>query len=206
MLITAAEAIALNAKLTGKETQLNILIPIMQNKISQICNNRFLHVETLLGGTIEPNWLTQYYVDYMNAWGEGWYFVASTRTISNANINFKDNFSDGDEIYICSPRNSGFYTIATIASDGHSFTLNAVYTNLKNESDVGGSIYIVDWPPELKANAAEMLTYDCFKYDISQGMKSESLSGYSYSKSTIIQGYPEEIIAGLANQTKPRFV
>jgi hypothetical protein len=203
MLITAAEAIALNSKLTGKETQLNILIPIIQNKISQICNKKFLHVDQLTDRTIDPDIYIQYYVDFMNAWGDGWYFVNTTRTISNANIDFSTNFSDGDEIYISSPRNSGFYTIGIIAADGHSFSLKNVY-DIKNESNVGGSIYLVDWPTDLKLNAVEMLTYEIFKNDVTAGMSSESLSGYSYSKSQIIQGYPEEIINALP--VRPRFV
>jgi hypothetical protein len=203
MLITAAEAIALNTKLTGKEAQLNLFIPIIQNKISQICNNKFLHIDNI--SEIQKGVYPGYYVDYMNTWADGWNFVASTKTISNANIDFSVNFDDGDDIYISSPRNAGFYTIATIAVGGHSFTVNTIYT-IKNETDVGASILLVDWPLDLKSNATDILSFMIFKNDTTEGMKSESMAGYSYTKSEIKDGYPIEIINGLIPHTKPRFV
>jgi hypothetical protein len=162
------------------------LIPIVQDRITTICNNYFL---------------TDMYVT------AGMTFNATNGTIIASGGNFEDEgFIAGDEIYIYnSYRNDGFKILSTASA--LTLTVASGHSVVAEPSGRSIMISVVKWPDELKYIAAQMVKYD---YDDRPqktiGANSVTLGPYSvsYAASSITSnpyGYPQEMVDALAAYT-----
>jgi hypothetical protein len=161
------------------------LIPIVQERIIQICNNDFA-------------------TDLM-------VIASATFNTSAATITLKANnwdqfgFADGDEIVVVnSYRNDGYYTVSGFVDETATVSVGTVKDELSGRSII---FAVVRWPVSLKRAAAQMVAYD---YDTrpsrTPGVKSFTLGPFSETyndassgadKGLGIFGYPQELLGML---------
>ena len=155
------------------------LIPIVQERITQITNNYFVN-DLFLQGTMN--------------------FTADAYTITAQSSFASAGFADGDEIHIYnSYRNDGYYLVDTVSAT--TLTLDDGETIVAELSGRSILISVADWPTDLKYTAAQMVYFD---YDLraerSPGATSMRLGPWaeSYSESGSGDwGYPQDVIAAL---------
>lgn len=156
------------------------LIPVVQERIVQICNNAFA-TDLMVIATAD--------------------FDASAGTITLAANDWETfGFADGDEIVIKnSYRNDGYKTVATVSST--IATLASTSTVVAELSARTILFAVVNWPVQVRRAAALMVAYD---YDTrphqTPGVKSYSLGPLSETfgeAGTGAFGYPEDILGSL---------
>ena len=170
-------------------TTLTLLIPIVQERITDICNNNFL-TDMFLQGTLT--------------------FTSAAGTIVSGNDWTLEGFQAADEIYIYgSYRNDGYKTIGSVTTVTITVASgSSVVSELSGRSIL---VSVVKWPEPLKYIAAQMIKYD---YDDrpskSIGVTSRTLGPYSesFGSSSVTAsnkyGYPDELVDSLAIYTIAR--
>jgi hypothetical protein len=183
-MITATEVtIYSNISASAATITASGLIPIVQERIIQICNNDFATDLMVIADCT---------------------FNATAATITlKANDWDEFGFADGDEIVIVnSYRNDGYYTVSGFVDETATVSVGTVKDELSGRSII---FAVVKWPLAVKRAAAQMVAYD---YDTrperTPGSKGFTLGPYSetYSdggtdKGLGIFGYPQEILGML---------
>ena len=156
------------------------LIPIVQERILQICNNAFATDLMVLASCT---------------------FNATAGTIVlDANDWVDFGFADDDEIVIVnSYRNDGYYTVSSFSDETATLSVGSVVDELSGRSVL---FSVVKWPLAVKQAAALMVAYDYdSRKERSPGVKSFSLGPFSESYTEDsglgIYGYPKEILGML---------
>ena len=184
-LITATEVtVYSNISASAATITASGLIPIVQERIIQICNNDFA-TDLMVQASCTFNATAATIVLDANDWADF-------------------GFADGDEIVIVnSYRNDGYYTVSAFSDETATLSVGSVVDELSGRSII---FSVVKWPLAVKQAAAQMVAYD---YDTrpqrTPGVKSFSLGpfseSYSDSNSTDkglgIFGYPQEILGML---------
>lgn len=168
------------------DNQINMLIPIIESKICNYCNNHFIDSYESRQG-IMPS--VFYYSNTIS-------FAETDNSMNDSSVDFTTkNFKAGDNIRIYnSVSNSGIFTIDSIAAT--KIILNSI--NSIVDEDLGNTIVFarIKFPYELKDVVADMIKYKITKK--TPGMKSERFDDYGYTRDDkLISGYPESIISGL---------
>jgi hypothetical protein len=179
-LVTTAEVKTyLRITASTYDSIITTLIPAVQEDIANITNNIF-ETRLYIAGEFEYN------------------ASAYTMTLDDSTADLKNTygFADGDDIYITgSYRNDGYHAIQSVTTNV--ITLASTETIYAEISSAAPYVYVVKWPKELKPIAANMIRYGYESRPTLDGMQSESLGGYSYSRSSMIGGYPETITQAL---------
>jgi len=199
MLVTTTEVNTFNGwSGSTYDTRIATLIPIIQMKISEICNNLF---------TI--NW-NKY--DTLFEASSVFVFEADDNTITNLDAEFSttSGLGAGDTIRVIgSYKNDGYHdiesltdTVLTIADDT---------TIIDEDLSAWVTIAFVKWPAGLKLIASEMIRYDLIDRYKTSGVKSESIDRHTTtfdtdSKHAKNYGYPGDVIAGLDVYMISRFL
>jgi len=189
MIITLSEVKTLNQiSVSTYDTLISMLIPIVENSISDECNNHFVESYKSIQNILP---VVYYYSSTAS-------FAASDSSLNDAINDFTIyQFKAGDSVRIYnSINNDGPRTIKTIAAHKIVFeTLNTFYDEIAGNTVVMGRI---SYPQQLKLVASQMIKYLLIKQ--SPGYKSESFDDYSYTKeSDMVGGYPKGIMDGLYN-------
>ena len=179
-IITATEVtVYSNISATAATITASGLIPVVQERITQITNNWFV-TDLFLQGPMN--------------------FTATTYTITAQSSFASAGFADGDEVHIYnSYRNDGYYLVETVS--GATLTLDSGESVVPELSGRSILISVVDWPTDLKYTAAQMVYFD---YDLraerSPGATSMRLGPWaeSYGESGSGDwGYPTDVISAL---------
>ncbi len=115
-----------------------------------------------------------------------------------------DIYYPGDTVYIAgSLRNDGYYDVE-ISSDS-SITLLPEFSLVGADE---GAVYLMasSFPAGLRRIAAGMVAFDVWSRT-SNGLTSESIGSYSYSKDTVSiegLGYPKDVTAGILLYKRPK--
>jgi hypothetical protein len=182
MIVTRAEIKAL-LQITGttQDTLIDALIPLVNNDIFEITNNRFL--------------------DTNIRYSSNTFTLSNTgKTIVDGNSRFLDyDFAGVQHINIMGSKyNDNNYKVTSITAS--TITLDSG-SEIINES--GNNIYItrVNYPASLKMIVAHMIKFKLNK-NIGNGLKSENIDGYSYTLDDVSVGYPATINAMLTKYKK----
>jgi hypothetical protein len=162
------------------------LIPIVQERITHICNSYFTtDIQVITGAT----------------------FNATAGTITlDAESWSEFGFADGDEIYVYhSYRNDGYAVVSTFS--GSVGTVATGYSVVDELSGRSILFALVSWPLQVKRAAAQMVAYD---YEVrpkqTPGVRSFTLGPYSETYGSGVgqgdnsmgaYGYPAEIVGML---------
>jgi len=196
-MIATLEEIKAILNITGStyDDLINSLIPVTQNNLVDLLNNYFIDKRLYVSGTFT--------------------FTNTTNVISNGS-NFTDEFSAGDDIYICeSINNDSVLTINTLTDT--EITINSIYTLVDElESKQPDTVYIfkVNFPAGLKIPFSMMIQYGMKQMvSSSSGLKSEKIGNYSYTNgdsgggsSGAILSYPASIIGKLRPYMRAKIV
>jgi hypothetical protein len=182
-LITAAEvAFYSNISAMAPAITASGLIPMVQERIIQICNNDFATDLMVIADCT---------------------FNATAATITLKANDWKEfGFDDGDDIVIVnSYRNDGYYTVSSFVNETATLSAGTVKDELSGRSIM---FAVVKWPMAVKRAAAQMIAYD---YDTrpqrTPGVKSFTLGPLSETyndsasgadKGLGLYGYPLEIL------------
>lgn len=187
MIVTVDNAkTLLQISVSTYDTLIKKLIPIVENKIVNYCNNEFISIYEAVNGIMPTVYV----------WGSEISFNSSTNRITDEGetIDFS-NFRDGDSIRVYnSLHNNGPLTIEEV-------TVNYLLiddTNTLVQEEEGNTIIIarISWPADLELVAAQMIKYNMQK----QGyFKQEKIDDYSYTLDDIVSGYPRSIMQGLTD-------
>lgn len=167
------------------DTQIKAIIPIVENAISDYCNNDFLDVKQ------------SYKLGYILAvytYKATLSFVASTNSINDSGSGLTGlNFKIGDSVRVYnSIHNDQIFTIKTVAAG--SIVFEDIDT-VVNES-AGSSILMARlfWPKTLKSVVADMIKFKINK-KINPAVKSESIDDYSYTNiDEFTHGFPKSLM------------
>jgi len=163
------------------------LIPIVESKIINYCNNEFIGTyESRLG-------VTPIVYTYSSTIS----FLNSDNSINDTeNLDFTAlNFNVGDSVRIYnSLSNDKPLTIESIAADKIVFEdVNTIKDEIAGNTIVMARI---DYPAEFELIASLMVKFNLLKYGVL--FKSEKFDDYSYTRDdNLIDGYPGSIIEGL---------
>jgi len=183
-IVTATQVTSYTDISTGATTITALgLIPIVQERITQICFNSF----TVDGISLQAQMT-------FNA-------TAATIVADTSDTWEGEGFAAGDEIVVYnSYRNDGYYTIDSLSDQ--TLTIASTETVVDELSGASILVQLVSWPDDLAYTAAQMVKYD---YDDRvkrpAGLKSQSLGPWSetYDTGTNTQefGYPAAILSAL---------
>ena len=161
-IITSAETKALlqiPTAVTTWDTLIATLIPIVQDKVVEYCNHRFINIDVQIEGTTIA------------------FVTGAPATITDSESGFSDAlFSSGDDISVRgSYRNDGIYATQTVAAG--LVTLATGETLVSETQDTPHSIMItrVVWPKAMKPEVALAIRYLINKQG--KTVNSESLPG-----------------------------
>jgi hypothetical protein len=181
------------------DARINALIPIVENRLSSICNNAFLSVPSVVSSTTTIG----------SRGSTGLVFTSSARTITDTDAEFSTStkLAAGDDIYIQdSYKNDGHYELLTVTDTV--LTVTTLYTI--TDENFGNSILLslVKWPSGIDLIAVDMIKYDIIGRYKSNGVKSERIGDYAVtfdneSRDMGAYGYPLTVIGGLSSWTKP---
>lgn len=175
-------------QITGNDALIKSLIPIIENKIVNHCNNEFIGQYEGLNG------LTPIVYNYSSTI----YFQNSDNSLNDDIEDFTTmNFKANDNIRVYNTlHNDRTFTIDSIAA--HKIILNNINT-VKDENSGNTIVFArVDYPDELKLTAAMMVKFRMQKHGIM--FKSEKIDDYSYTRDDqLINGYPASIMSDLDN-------
>lgn len=143
-LITLAEVrtlLSITPSDTGRDTLISTLIPFVQKRIVEYCNNSFLVLASQVRGTTVA-------------------FIAGTpATITDSDSGFVDAaFASGCDIKVRgSWFNDGTYNVATVAAGVLTLASGEVLTT----ETAGETITVtrIKWPSDLKLDAAQLINY-----------------------------------------------
>ena len=177
-LITATE-VTVYSNITASAATITAsgLIPIVQERIIQICNNDFA-TDLMVQASCTFNATAGTIVLDANDW-----------------VDF--GFADDDEIVMVnSYRNDGYYTVSGFSDETATISVGDVVDELSGRSIL---FSVVKWPLAVTQAAALMVEYDYDgRKERSAGVKSFTLGPFSESYSDDsglgIYGYPEEIL------------
>ena len=196
-LVTAAEVKTFSGLTATYDTEIGIFIPIVEDRISKICNNYFWEKDVRL-----ESWVSTF-------------TNADPDTItSDSNWDTDGHFAADDDFVITgSWKNDGFRTIASLSTTTATLTSsNELVDEAHTESDVDAEyVYftLVNWPDALKDIASQMIRFDIINRPKRSGVRSESIGNYSVTFETGGQGtygYPDDIIGHLKTWMRPRFI
>lgn len=186
MIITATQVTIYAPKISASAATITVsgLIPIVQERITLLCNNYFLADGIELTSTAT--------------------FNATARSIVlPSGVNWEDyGFLANDDLFTYnSYRNDGIFTIENITAETVILTSACSVVNEVFNNNLGKNIFFsaIKWPVSVQQTAAKMIYYD---YDIrdkvSADLKSRSLGPLSESFTTgetdEVYGYPIKII------------
>lgn len=180
----------LNITDTAKDGLIDMLIPMVQDRLIKITGNPFTVKE----------------IDYTGAVT----FDASGDTITASNSFEAQGFADGDEIALAgSYRNDGYYKVASVSSAV--ITLSDDFDVVDELSGANVVIRLVKWEPGVKPVVANMIKYDMDERPGLRGIGAERFGDYQVTFQSNItggggMGYPRQIINGLAPYMRVRFV
>jgi len=180
-LITATE-VTVYSDITASAATITAsgLIPIVQERIIQICNNKF-GTDLMVQASCTFNATAGTIVLDSNDWDD-FGFAA-----------------DDDIVIVNSYRNDGYYTVSGFVDETATISVGDVVDELSGRSVL---FSVVKWPLAVKQAAALMVAYDYDKRaERSPGVKSFTLGPFSESYSDDsglgIYGYPMEILGML---------
>lgn len=186
MIATLTEIKALlGMTVTTYDTQIKANIPIIEQAISDYCNNDFLDVKQ------------SYRLGYILAvytYKSTLSFVTSTNSINDSSSGLAGlNFKAGDSVRIYnSIHNDQIFTIKTVAAG--SIVFEDVDT-VRDEA-AGSSILMARllWPKTLKSIVADMVKFKINR-KINPAVKSESIDDYSYTNiDEFTHGFPKSLM------------
>ncbi len=153
----------------------NGLIPVVQDRITQYCNNMFVSDDIKHQGKIVFSATSTVTADTGNNW-----------------VNF--GFKDDDEIYIYnSRRNDGYYGVTSVTTVVMTLGTGTVEDELSGASIL---VSLVEWPTSIAWAASQFVKFD---YDDRvarvAGLRSQSLGPRSESYSDVgAFGYPLDLL------------
>lgn len=165
----------------------NAIYPTIQN-VCEWLNNWF---------TIKYNYAERYGLGYSGS--GGWHEVAQFPSTGDlCKIRTTDDW-DYISLY-------NIFFVSYVTVDGETVTSD----NPMFKSDVAYFYYIMHLPQDVESAISSMLFYDFFTRGTVDGLKSESVGNYSYSKEDVYIGslaYPNALISGIDTcYRKLRFV
>jgi hypothetical protein len=170
------------------DSLITMIIPIVEEKIIDHCNNHFIdEYNSHLG--ILPSVYT---------YGNTFEFINSDNSINNADKDFTTmNFKVGDNIRVYnSIHNDRTFTISSIAAN--KIVVDSI--NTVNDEDLDNTIVIakVTFPASLKITASQMINWNLKKHGVY--FKSEKFDDYLYTRDDeLVGGYPSAIMDGLTD-------
>jgi hypothetical protein len=188
-IITTAEVKTI-LQISGSDydTYIAQMIPIMQEYITDYCNDVFLNKNLYIDGPT---------------------FSFTSRTVSDSDSGFVTaGFVSGMDIYIeGSDSNDGLYSLNTAAAASMTTTSTAPVSKLFVTEDAGAylTIYHVQYPQALKMACANMIGYQMSKQNL-ENVSSEKIGDYSVSYADVTGEYPNNILQTLKHYKRPSFV
>ena len=166
----------------------NAIYPTIQN-ICEWLNNWFV---------IRRNYENFYNLNY-EGYGGGWHEVPQTPVTGDlCKIRTTDDWN-----YISQ---YSFIFVSYVTVEDGVITAD----NPKFQAGENYFYYIMHLPQDLEATISKMMYYDAFNRGMVDGLKSENIGNYSYTKEEVTIGglaYPKELIAGIeSNYKKVKFI
>lgn len=168
------------------DTLIKKLIPVVEAKIINYCNNEFV-------GTYQS---TQGIMPTVYTYSNSISFANSDNSMNDSENDFTSlNFKVGDSVRVYnSLHNDKPLTIESIATNKIIFE----DVNTIADESAGNTIVMarIDYPVELELVASQMIKYNLQKQGYN--LKSEKIDDYSYTKDDkLVSGYPSSIMEGL---------
>ena len=187
-IITTAEVkTILQISGSDKDTYIAAMIPIMQDYITDYCNDVFLNEDIYVDGAT---------------------FSFSSRTVSDSDSGFvAAGFVSGMDIFIeGSYSNNGLYSLNTVAAASMTTTSADPVSRVFVAEDAGANltIYHVQFPQALKMACANMIGYQMSKQNL-ENVSSEKVGDYSVSYADVTGEYPSNILSTLKHYKRPSF-
>lgn len=137
-----------------------------------------------------------YYYNYLYNWG--------SLTFKNGSISPVSNINQGDLIHVIGERNRFFSYVKDVQE-------NIITVDNPAMVDCIETVYIFvsGLPQNIEKIISQMISYDIFNRGAPDDLKSENIGSYSYTKADYLIGsiaYPSEIVSGLENFKKVRFL
>jgi len=187
-IITTAEVkTILQISGSDKDTYIAAMIPIMQDYITDYCNDVFLNEDIYVDGAT---------------------FSFSSRTVSDSDSGFvAAGFVSGMDIFIeGSYSNNGLYSLNTVAAASMTTTSADPVSRVFVAEDAGANltIYHVQFPQALKMACANMIGYQMSRQNL-ENVSSEKVGDYSVSYADVTGEYPSNILSTLKHYKRPSF-
>ena len=188
-IITTAEVkTILQISGSDKDDYIAEMIPIIQEYITDYCNDVFLNKNLYIDGAT---------------------FSFTSRTVTDSNSGFVTaGFVSGMDIFINgSDSNDGLYSLNTAAAATMTTTSTAPVSPLFVTEAEGENIiiYHVQYPQALKMSAANMIGYQMSKQNL-ENVQSEKIGDYSVAYAGVTGAYPDNILQTLKHYKRPSFV
>lgn len=184
---------------SSKDSLITALIPIVQSFITSYCNNYF---EVVAGPNYDilrkTNMSQKYYIESYNI-----SFVATGRKINTSDNDFvSSGFIAGAHVRVSgSLVNDGIYKITSVTAN--EMILDSAETLTDEPSgNVLVRLSMVNFPVGIKMPVAKFIAFELNKQN-NNGLQSESLADYSYSKSG---DYPASLLKTLNVFRKVKFI
>lgn len=130
---------------------------------------------------------------------------------NRGSLTFKDglispvtNIEQGDLIHVIGERNRFFSYVKDVQENTITVD-NPVMVNCTETA----YIFVSGLPQSVEKIICQMISYDIFNRGVPDDLKSENIGSYSYTKADYLIGsiaYPSEIVSGLENFKKVRFL
>lgn len=137
-----------------------------------------------------------HYYNYLYNWG--------SLTFKDGLISPVTNIKQGDLIHVIGERNRYFSYVTKVQDN----TITIDNQSLVNCTETA-YIFVSGLPQSIEKIISQMITYDVFNRETPNDLKSENIGSYSYTKADYLIGsiaYPSEIVSGLENFKKVRFL
>ena len=184
---------------SSKDSLISALIPIVQSYVTSYCNNYF---EVVTGPNYDilrkTNMAQKYYVESYNI-----SFTATSRKVNTTENDFvTSGFIAGAHLRVSgSLVNDGIFKISSV---GENEIILDPAESLTDEpaGNVLVRLSLVSFPAGIKMPVAKLIAFELNKQN-NNGLQSESLADYSYSKSG---DYPESLLKALKVYRKVKFL
>lgn len=137
-----------------------------------------------------------HYYNYLYNWG--------SLTFNDGLISPVTNINQGDLIHVIGERNRYFSYVTKVQDN----TITIDNQSLVNCTETV-YIFVSGLPQSIEKIISQMIAYDVFNRETPNDLKSENIGSYSYTKADYLIGsiaYPSEIVSGLENFKKVRFL
>lgn len=137
-----------------------------------------------------------HYYNYLYNWG--------SLTFKDGLISPVTNINQGDLIHVIGVRNRYFSYVTNVQDN----TITIDNQSLVNCTETV-YIFVSGLPQSIEKIISQMIAYDVFNRETPNDLKSENIGSYSYTKADYLIGsiaYPSEIVSGLENFKKVRFL